>query len=189
MHTLLATVVVASLAYAGTMFDNFFAFAAQLLVTDESHHRRVAVAQALGVLSLLVISLAVGSLLDHLPIRWIGLMALLPWTLAVHSFGHRHDPVVVQPRRGSLTTFTVTIALGGDNLAVWIPLLRANGSLAKLTTVIVFAVGEIIFLASARALVTHPRVVAWGTRFAPILVPAVYLGLGVLILVECGTFG
>jgi len=48
------------------MFDNFFAFAAQLIVTDEKRVRRVNYAQALGVITLLV--LAGGS--DHCSRRY-----------------------------------------------------------------------------------------------------------------------
>ena len=188
MHSALAVILVASLAYVGTMFDNFFAFAAQLIITDRRHYRRVAWAQALGIFTLLVIASGAGSLLAPVPTRWIGLLAIAPWALALHAWRHRGDPQREQFRRGALTTFTVTLALGGDNLAVWIPLLRAHGAAAGVATVAVFLVWECLFLFSAQRLATHPRVVAWGTKFGPLLVPWVYLGLGVLILVECGTF-
>ena len=40
MHSIPGVVVVASLAFLGTMFDNFFAFAAQLVITDRRRYRR-----------------------------------------------------------------------------------------------------------------------------------------------------
>ena len=118
----------------------------------------------------------------------IGLLCVAPWALAAYGWRHRRDERREQFRRGALTTFVVTLALGGDNLAVWIPLLRANGAASGLATAGIFAVWELLFIISAQALAGHPRVVSWGTKYGPTLVPWVYLGLGVLILVECHTF-
>ncbi|MDE3064953.1 MAG: cadmium resistance transporter [Acidobacteriota bacterium] len=187
MHDVLAVVAVASLAFVGTMFDNYFAFAAQLVVTERSRFRRVSWAQALGVASLVLVAGATGSLLAPIPLRWVGLLAVAPWALAAHAWRHRADEPRAAFRRGALTTFAVTLALGGDNLAVWIPLLRARGVGAGALTVGVFALWEVLFVATAGALAGHPRVVAWGTRRGPGLVPWVYLLLGVLVLVECRT--
>jgi cadmium resistance protein CadD (predicted permease) len=189
VRAVLAVVLVASLAFVGTMFDNYFAFAAQLVVTDRSRFRRVGWAQALGVASLLVVAGAVGTLLAAVPLRWVGLLCVAPWALALHAWRHRDSPAHEQYRRGAVTTYAVTLALGGDNLAVWAPLLRAAGFARGLGTLGVFAAWEAVFVLSATALASHPRVVAWGSRWGPALVPWVYLALGVLILVECHTLG
>jgi len=188
VHSIAAIVVVASLAFVGTMCDNFFAFAAQLLVTARERYRRVSVAQAIGVATLVIVAAGVGSALAAIPTRWIGLFAIAPWALAAHAWRHREEPTRDQFRRGALTTFALTLALGGDNLAVWIPLLRASGRVDAIVAVLVFAIWEILFVTSAQALVQHPRVVNWGSAHAKSFVPWIYLGLGVLILVECGTF-
>jgi cadmium resistance protein CadD (predicted permease) len=187
VHTLLSVVVVAILAFVGTMFDNFFAFAAQLIVTDEQRVRRVSNAQALGVVTLLALAGGVGSLLTPIPLPWVGLLCLAPWALAWHAWRHRTKEPSEVYRRGALTTFAMTLALGGDNLAVWIPLLRADGLFHAFVTVAVFAGMEVVFLVTARTLTGHPRVVSWGTKHAPAFLPWLYFGLGVLILIECGS--
>lgn len=188
MHTVLGVIIVALLAYIGTMFDNFFAFAAQLLVTDPSRFRRVSWAQALGVATLLLIAAAVGSSLTLIPLPWVGLLCLAPFGLGLYAFRRRGVPPREQFRRGAITTFALTLALGGDNLAVWIPLLRANGVFHAVITIVIFALLEFLFLVGAQSLVRHPRVVSWGTKHAPSLLPWVYFALGVLILIECGSF-
>ena len=137
MHTILSVVVVAVLAFLGTMFDNFFAFSAQLLVTDEKRVRRVSYAQALGVATLLILAGGIGSLLTPIPLPWVGLLCLAPWALAWHAWRHRTKEPGEVFRRGALTTFAMTLALGGDNLAVWIPLLRADGFFHAFVTVAV----------------------------------------------------
>ncbi len=188
MHTILGVIIVALLAYLGTMFDNFFAFAAQLLVTDPSRFRRVSWAQALGVATLLSLAAAIGSFLTLIPLPWVGLLSLAPFGLGVYAFRQRGVAPREQFRRGALTTFALTLALGGDNLAVWIPLLRANGLFHAVVTIAIFALLEFLFLVGAQSLVRHPRVVTWGTKHAPSMLPWVYFALGVLILIECRTF-
>jgi cadmium resistance protein CadD (predicted permease) len=169
------------------MFDNFFAFAAQLMVTERSRFRRVGWAQASGIAVLTILAAAIGSLLATIPVRWIGLLCVAPWALAAHAWRHKGEPARAQYRRGAVTTFIITLALGGDNLAVWIPLLRANGVSHAIVTVITFALWEVLFVVGAQALTGRPRVVQWGGQYAPTLIPWVYVALGVLILVECGT--
>ncbi|MHB8378687.1 MAG: cadmium resistance transporter [Acidimicrobiales bacterium] len=186
MHTILGVVVVATLAFVGTMIDNFFAFTAQLLVTEPDRFRRVSWAQALGVTSMVALAGGLGSLLTPIPVRWIGILAVAPMWFAWHTLRNRTAPRQ-QFRRGALTTFVMTFALGGDNLAVWIPLLRANGFTHALVTIATFALLEVVFVVSAQHLATHPRVVAWGNQHAPTFMPYVYVFLGVLILFECHT--
>ena len=82
----------------------------------------------------------------------------------------------------------MTLALGGDNLGGVDPLLRADGFFHAIVTVAVFAVMELsVHLLSAQRVAGHPRIVAWGTKHAPKFLPWLYFGLGVLILIECGS--
>ena len=187
MHSILGVAAASALAFVGTMIDNFFAFSAQLLVTREDRRRRVSIAQALGVAALIGLAYLMGSILESVPSSWIGLLAVAPWALGLHAWRHRHDPVEDHFKRGALTTFVVTIALGGDNLAVWIPLVRSQIGSHALVTLATFAVCELLFVTLARAITGHATVVAWGERHARGIIPWVYVALGFLILIECGT--
>jgi cadmium resistance protein CadD (predicted permease) len=184
VHTIAGVVVLASLAYVGTMVDNYFAFSAQLIVTEPARYRRVSWSQAVAVLILVVLAASVGEVLSAVPLRWIGLLCVAPFAFALHAWRHRRSPHE-QFRRGAITTFLVTLAIGGDNVAVWIPLFRSSGLRHLFVAVAVFVVWELIFLTSARRLATHPRVVTWGRARMPALMPFVYVLLGVLILIEC----
>ena len=186
MHSVLDVVALSSVAFVGTMFDNYFAFAAQLLVTDQKRFRRVAWAQAVGVAMLIVVAAGVGSVLSAVPAQWTALFCLAPWSMALYRWRHRDQGATARYRRGAFTTVLVTIALGGDNLGVWIPLLRVDGMAKGLLTVAVFAAWEALFLVSAQRLTRHPRVAAFGEANAHRLVPWVYLVLGGLILIESG---
>lgn len=187
MHSLAGTVVVATLSYLGTMFDNFFAFAAQLVVTEPQRHRRVGWSQVTGVATLIIIAASIGSALSTVPLRVVGLLCIAPWALAVRAWRHRSQTTTQQFRRGALATFAITLMLGGDNIAVWIPLLRASGGWHAFVTIVTFALWESIFVRSAQALAAHPRVIGWGNDHTAQVIPWVYVGLGFLILLDCGT--
>ncbi len=186
MRTVIDVITLSSIAFVGTMVDNFFAYSAQLLVTDRSRYRRVGIAQAIGVAALFFVAAAVGSVLTAVPAQWTGLFCLAPWSLAWRDWRHRDRDKRPQYRRGALTTLLITIALGGDNLGVWIPLLRTESVAREVLTALVFAGWELLFLASARALTNHPRVVAWGAAHSRAITPWIYAALEFLILVESG---
>lgn len=187
MHDAGVTVLVAAVAFAGTMVDNFVAFVAQLSLTEKHRHARASVGQLAGVISLIVMSGAVGSMLSAIPLRWVGLLAAAPLALAVHAWRHQ-EPSARAVRRGAMTTFVLTIAFGGDNLAVWSPLLRADGYAKGLVAAAVFLVGDVALIVVARSLASHPRVVTTCQKLAPRATPLLYVGLSGLILWECRWF-
>lgn len=186
MHTIAGVVLAAAFAFVGTMVDNYFAFAAQLMVTERTRVRRVSSAQALAVAFTVALAAGLGSVLAPIPLRWIGVLCLAPFAFALHAFRQTSAPRG-QFRRGALTTFALTLALGGDNLAVWIPLFRATGLSHVVWTLLTFALLEVFFLFSAQRVASHARVVSWGNAHAPALMPYLYVALGVLILFECHT--
>ncbi len=187
MHDVVLTVLVAAGAFIGTMVDNFIAYAAQLSVTDPSRHFRAGVGQFCGLVALILLAVTVGSALEGIPIRWVGILAVAPLGLAIHAWRHRKDPVRVV-RRGAITTFLVMVAFGGDNLAVWIPIYGTGSVSHGLITTGVFLVLDLGVLALARAIASHPRVLAAGQRWAPTVTPFLYATLAVVIVWECHWF-
>jgi len=81
----------------------------------------------------------------------------------------------------------VTLAAGGDNLAVYIPLFRQGGASKLSAIALVFAAGEVGVTAAILAAGTHPRARAVMTRLGALAVPLLLCGVGVLVLVTAGT--
>jgi cadmium resistance protein CadD (predicted permease) len=187
MHTVVITIAVALGAFMGTMLDNFAAFSAQLALTEPRRHERAMTAQVLGVLTLIIISAGVGSALAEIPLHWIGLLALAPLALAFHAWKNRHQPARTV-KRGAITTFLVTIALGGDNLAVWIPLIRADGLHRAVLTAGIFLLSDVALVALARFIVNRPRVIDLSAKIAPRATPLLYVALSVVIVWQCHVF-
>ena len=185
MHSTYALLLVGSFAYLGTMVDNLFAFAAQLALTPRERFASVSVSQSVGVAVLVGLAVAVARSLDVVPLAWVAILAIAPWALAWHHWRQPDTATASSARRGTVTTFVVTIGLGGDNLAVWIPLLRASGAWHEVGLLVIFALWQTVFVTLAWILASHPRIARWTQRGGGRLVPWLYVGLGVAILFEC----
>lgn len=187
MSSFFTTAAVASAAYLGTMLDNLFAFSTQLALTPREKFRSLSAWQSAAIAALVFAAAVVGAALTVVPLRLIGLLAAAPLWLAWRSWQSRHDPTPESHVRRSVTTFAVTLALGGDNLAVWIPLFRANNALHLSVVVVVFALWQVLFTVIAWGLAGHPRVRAFGSRWSRQLLPWLYAALGVVVVLECHT--
>lgn len=184
MHDVGIAIVIGVGAFFGTMIDNFFAFAAQLVLTEPRRFRRVSYAHVSGVLVLLIASAAVGGALNFIPLFWTGLLAVAPLALAWHGWRNRNT--LAPQKRGATTTFLITVGLGGDNLAIWIPILRSQGVLRGVTVAITILLFDIAAVFAARAVAKRPSVVTFGERWSATLMPFLYCGLAVLIVWQCG---
>jgi cadmium resistance protein CadD (predicted permease) len=186
VHAALSLVLVALAAFVGTMTDNFAVLTAQLALTDREKFRRVGWGHFIGMATVILAAALVGFSLEGIPTSWVGLLAVAPLGLAVHAWRHRHDATRVS-KRGATTTFLITLSLGGDNLAVWVPLFRAAGTAHETAMVIIFLLADGLFIVAAQALGGHERTTHLLRRFAPHLTPVFYLLLAVLVLFQCHT--
>ena len=187
VHVFASHFAVATVAYLGTMVDNLFAFAAQLALSPRDRFNALCMWQTGAVVTLVVVAVSVGSFLSVFPLRLIGVLALAPWWLAWRAWRHRHDATSPVTRRAGFSAFVVTVALGADNLAVWIPIFRANPHGRLVIALLVFAVWQGLFVAVARGLASHPRLREHGAKISARAVPGLYALLGVVIIIQCGT--
>ncbi len=187
MHSIVGAVTVAIVAYIATMCDGLFSFAGQLTLTKESRVRRVCAAHASAMVVLLGVSAAIAASLSPISLRWVGVVAIALFGLAVHAMQQRGVPRE-QFARGVLTTFTMTLVRGAAILVTWSALLRANGVAHGAIMAATFGVLEVAFLLLAYSLRRRSRLIAWGRAHANVLAAIADLFLGVLVLWECHTF-
>jgi cadmium resistance protein CadD (predicted permease) len=81
----------------------------------------------------------------------------------------------------------VTVAAGGDNLAVYIPLLRVGGATDLAVIAAVFVVGEILVTWLVLAGGRHPKARQMMLRMGHVAVPVLLCCVGVLVMVQAGT--
>jgi cadmium resistance protein CadD (predicted permease) len=96
------------------------------------------------------------------------------------------SPVVAT---GLVTVAGVTIANGADNLSVYTPMLRTIGVADSLVTVVVFGVLIAVWCAAGSWLGSHKKVIEVVQRFGHWIVPAVFVLIGAVIVIESGVIG
>ena len=209
----LATAIIAGItSFVATNIDDIvilMLFFAQIDSTFRPRH--IAIGQYLGFTALVVASLPgfFGGLI--LPKAWIGLLGLLPIAIGLsHLVNRDGDEQEVQgvakefkdqEKKSSFwskirnfippQTFNVaavTIANGGDNIGIYLPLFAGSdgASLAVILTIFFVLIGVWCYI--AYLLTTHPAIAKVLTRYGKAIVPFVLIGLGIFILIENGTY-
>ncbi len=141
---------IATLAFVGTNIDNVVVTIAMVATAPTHKAHRIATGQVIGFTTIVVVAAATAIALFDVPTRAIGLLGLVPLLIGVrglielrHHAGHERA-VRRAVGSGLISAALVTIGAGGDNLAVYIPLFRADRGDGRLVTALVFVVGEVL---------------------------------------------
>jgi cadmium resistance protein CadD (predicted permease) len=208
---------VAAAAFVGTNVDNAVVAMAMVAGAPLNRARRIAAGQVFGFVVLVVVAAAGAAVLFEFSPAVVGLLGLVPLAigvrglvlLALHRDGgaagdaavdtatesstrqrkrRRFRPEQRAVGRGFTAAALVTIAAGGDNLAVYIPLFRVGGATNIGATVAVFVLGEALVTWLILAGGRHPKARGAMQRVGHVAVPILLCCLGILVLVQAGTF-
>ena len=178
-------ILTAALSFVATNLDDIVIL--MLLFSAVRNARNVTAGQFLGVGILTAASMlgAVGlGLLPTAYLRWLG---LVPFLLGLRSWLRRNnaDAEENQVGAGKGSIFSVallTVANGGDNIGVWLPLFAGYSAPQRVAAVAVFAVMTGLWCFLGRRLSTLPGVAGFLERYGSVLVPWVLMLLGLYIL-------
>ncbi len=159
--------------------------------------RHIVVGQFIGIAILYAVSV-VGSWVSLIvPAAFIGLLGLVPIAMGLRSAwelwrsvrpgeaeSDRESPA---GRSNIAAVVAMTVANGGDNLSVYIPFfaLRSAPDLALMG--VVFGVMTAFWLYLAYWLTRHRTIGSSVRSYTRVLMPFVYIALGILILHQAGT--
>ncbi|AFY43465.1 cadmium resistance transporter [Nostoc sp. PCC 7107] len=199
-------------AFTATNIDDIMILLLLFSQVDVNFRRRhIIFGQYLGFLAIIIASLPgfFGGLVVQR--EWIGLLGILPIAIglmqlfnreqeaieiqAVNTEFKQHSPVnsvlslilsILHPQTYKVAA--VTIANGGDNISIYIPLFAGQNvaSLGVILTVFFLMVG--IWCIVAYWLSQHSTIADFLSRYGKILVPFILIGLGLFIMYERGTF-
>ena len=185
---LVAVATNAVIAFACTNLDDF-----ALLVgwfSDQSHRpAHIALGQIIGLAILIAVSTLAALVALVLPKPIVGLLGIIPVLVGIARLLGNRKRFALQktPAAGTLAVAGVTVANGGDNIAIYTPLLAAQTSIGIALVIIVLLLMSLIWIAAANWFVSHPAwgptVRRWGLRVAPWLL----IALGLNILYQAGS--
>ncbi|GBE91687.1 cadmium resistance transporter [Nostoc cycadae] len=200
------------IAFTATNIDDIMILLLLFSQVDVNFRRRhIIIGQYLGFLAIIIASLPgfFGGLVVQR--EWIGLLGILPIAIglmqllnreqeaieiqAVNTEFKQHSPVnsvlslilsILHPQTYKVAA--VTIANGGDNISIYIPLFAGQNvaSLGVILTVFFLMVG--VWCTVAYWLSQHTTIAYFLSRYGKIIVPFILIGLGLFIMYERGTF-
>jgi cadmium resistance protein CadD (predicted permease) len=188
------TILTSLLAFIATNIDDIFILML-FFGSRKFKNSSVFIGQHIGMAVLVALSFAgafIGNFIDQ---RYIGLLGLFPIYLAVRQLyqliynGKDDDDTELPATSGVLAIAGVTIANGGDNVGVYIPLLATMTLSDQVQMIIVFAILTYVWCLLGKYLAAHPLIAKRLDRYGHIVMPIVLFLLGVFILFESRTFG
>ena len=195
METLIASLI----AFVATNLDDIFILI--LFFSDRKlKHRNIITGQFLGISTLILLSFMgsfVGVIID---LKYVGLLGVIPIYIGIKSFVALWRPETSDEEvtinlnstgshlRQTLAVASVTIANGGDNISIYIPLFAAFTPSGKITMTVVFLLMTAAWCFIANHLSNYPIVKKSLEKYGHIVTPFVFILLGIYIMYESGTF-
>ncbi|TGJ96465.1 cadmium transporter [Actinotalea fermentans ATCC 43279 = JCM 9966 = DSM 3133] len=169
-------------------------FAVAARGTSRLREWQIVAGQYLGLITLIAVSFLAALGLTIVPDEWVGLLGLIPLAIGVLALvrtlrGKDDDDEAESALKtvGLLGVAGITIANGGDNIAIYTPVFRTISTTDALVTIAVFLVLLAGWCLLARAIGSNEKVTEVLEKIEHWLVPAVFIGLGLFILIESGT--
>ena len=185
--------------FASTDIDDLFLIAA-FFADPRLRHRSIVVGQYVGIGALVLVSALAALLALRVPAGWVALLGAVPLFMGLSKLlALRSDTVGdkapsnehrIQDQEHNaerrlhsqiLAVATVTVANGGDNIGVYVPLF-ATHSEAIATYVLAFAVMTGVWCALGYLLVNNRVVGGAIRRYGDVILPIVLIALGIYIL-------
>ncbi|XUA37715.1 CadD family cadmium resistance transporter (plasmid) [Enterococcus faecium] len=196
---MLQNILSALAVYISTSIDYLFIL---LIIFSQNHTkkglRQIFFGQYLGTGILVAISLFAAYVLNFIPQDWIiGLLGLIPIYLGIRvafvGEEEEEEGEVVEKlgSRGTNRLFwtvsLITIASGGDNLGIYIPFFTSLSFSEIVTSLIVFAISVAVLCYISYKFAKISFVSETLEKYERIIVPIVFIGLGIFIMIENGT--
>jgi len=185
--------------FASTNIDDIFLLAA-FFADPRLRHRSIVMGQYVGIGALVLVSILAALLALALPAGWVSLLGVVPLLLGLsrlralrgarvdeeagsneHRIQDQEHNAERRLRSQILAVAGVTIANGGDNIGVYVPLF-ATAREAIATYVLTFAVMTGVLCALGYLLVNNKVLGGAIRRYGHIILPSVLIALGIYIL-------
>ncbi|MBN9210413.1 cadmium resistance transporter (plasmid) [Microbacterium proteolyticum] len=193
---MIGTIVAAIGLFAATNIDDIVVLTVLFLASARGALPgwKVVAGQYLGFIALVAISSLAAAGLTIVPDEWVGLLGLVPLAIGVYGLirtlrrrgDDDGDDESSISAGGLLGVAGITIANGADNISLYTPVFRTNPVPDTIVTIIVFLVLVAVWCLVARFVGTSKAVTEALEKIEHWLVPAVFIGLGLYILIESG---
>lgn len=194
---MIGTIITAIGLFAATNIDDIVVLTVLFLASARGALPgwKVVAGQYLGFATLVAISVVAAAGLTVIPDEWVGLLGLIPLAIGLYGLVRTlrsrgddddDDDESSISAVGLLGVAGITIANGADNISLYTPVFRTTPIADTVVTIIVFFLLVAVWCLVARVVGTNKTVTELLEKVEHWLVPAVFIGLGLFILIESG---
>ncbi|WP_368974141.1 CadD family cadmium resistance transporter [Caldifermentibacillus hisashii] len=196
---MLTTIVSAIVSYIATSID-YIVILVVLFAQVKNRKggvRDIVLGQYLGFTVLIIISLLASFGIAFIPQQWIGLLGLIPIFIGLKVLfekdeGDEEDEEILEStNRFSNFILSVTVimlAAGGDNIGVYIPYFTVLNTIELIVTIVIYYIAAAVLLYLCQRVSAVKGISETVEKYEKIIVPIVFLALGIMIMSENGTF-
>lgn len=189
-------VLSSALVFVSTSIDYLIILTILFAIQGKKHRKAIYFGQYLGTGILVAVSLVAAHFLNFIPQDWIiGLLGLIPIGLGIRAVFVDEDvdedaiEAKLSGEGSKIIGITgLTIAMGGDNVGIYVPYFTGKTAIQILIVLAVFALGILALCLLSQRLAAVPAIGETVEKYEKIIVPIVFVGLGIYILAENGTF-
>ena len=193
---MIETFILSITSFVGTNIDDIFIntlFFAE--AKTKADNRNIVIGKYLGIGALILLSVLGAFGLQFLPQQYIGYLGLVPIGLGIKEIivaiksrkadkAEEADGTVRKSANKVLNTALITMANGADNIGVYVPLFSGFAVWQTVMTVFVFSILIAAWCFLGKCLARLPVLNNILTRYKTIIVPVVYIALGIYILLK-----
>ncbi|MDF2543822.1 MAG: hypothetical protein K0S47_3540 [Herbinix sp.] len=199
MLALFGTITAAVAAFVATGFDEILLLTILFVHASKRNNiKSVYLGQQLGMAVLLLISILAVYGINLVPREWIGILGLLPILQGIRTLFQKEEEeedeeeeaVINRTKKYNslfLSVALLTIAGGGEELAVYIPYLASLSSKELWITIITFHLLVPIWCTICKKLSAISHIHTILERYERIIIPIVFVGLGIFVILENNT--
>ena len=184
---MLTSVLTSIIAYISTNIDDIFVL--MILLTQAKSKGPMIMGHFLGVGLLTAISMLGALGLQNLPLKYVGLLGLVPIGLGIRAWFDRDNGEVEAKSVGIFSMTMITLGNGADNVGVYIPLFTGFSGGERVGAVIIFAAMTALWVWLANSLAEFPKIRAVIEKYKAVAIPVVFMALGVFIILDSGLIG
>ena len=163
--------------------------------------RRIVIGQSIGIAAIYGSSVVGSGLSLMAAPRFIGLLGFVPILIGLKKLLAHREPAAAEDATrsdrstaqrgdtGMLAMIGVTVANGGDNIGVYIPLFAVRSGFEVAIIGVVFACMIPVWVGCAYWLIQHRALGTLIRRYNHRLLPTILIALGCFILYSSGTLG
>lgn len=207
-----ATIVTAMISFVSTNIDDIFVLTLLFCQTDKTMKKSdIVMGQYIGIGILVGISLLGAFGLNLFPEKYVGLLGFLPIFLGIKAWlddrqkeesdisqteGDIQESTEAEDAQAKrktksqiLTVMLITLANGADNIGIYVPLFSRFSFGQLMITVVIFMLMIGLWCLIGSQLGNYPLIKTKIQQYRHLLVPIVFIGLGIFIILESGVFG